>query len=166
MPPTTNNALNSSGSSELLSRKDQTGLPGARPDFSEIECGHPSENKTAQATILGQKIRVTLPPSVPLCFNCFVRWLNLHSVKCEKCGQVILPGEKVSEIHDSSGHKLIVHHNVDCAQNSANWCGIWGQGRLVSLHELYPGIFPKGTRTARVLNLLHGNDCLFGFANF
>ncbi|MFH1047699.1 MAG: hypothetical protein V1738_05325 [Patescibacteria group bacterium] len=151
----------------LAERKEHGDEPGNSPDFSEFPCNHRREQNNQPITLIvrEQKVELIMPVDIPLCSKCFAEYLSKYSTTCGKCGGIILPGEKVAERPFENNPRTLVHLSVECSLYGDNWCGIWGQGRLVSLHELYPQLFPAGTRRAVDLKKIHDGRCLFGLGD-
>jgi len=148
-----------------FSRLEQSGVTGAEPDFGEFNCTHPRRPGKFTTVVLSRAVTMVMPASIPLCRECFTGYLNKYATICGACGGLIFPGEMVAERPVEGNPNAIVHRVKKCCFYADNWCGMWGQGRLISLHELQPETFPSGSRRANVLNALHGGQCFFGFGN-
>ena len=148
-----------------FSRLEQCHVPGAKPDFSEFNCSHTRRPGQFTTTVLMRTTTIVMPDSIPLCRKCFTAYLNKYSTLCGACGELIFPGEHVAERPVKGNPNAIVHRVKKCCLYEDNWCGTWGQGRLISLHELQPELFPEGSRRANVLKAIHGDQCFMGFGN-
>ncbi len=82
-------------------------------------------------TVLGQD--VTLDDS-EMCEKCATEFLNKNSTLCAVCEGVILPGENVGRAPIGAKHEF-VHLTMECTEVSSQFCGTWGEGRLISFHE-------------------------------
>ncbi|MBU0624975.1 hypothetical protein KKF05_01390 [Patescibacteria group bacterium] len=147
----------------FFSRRELVGQPGATPDFSDFKCQHQRQPGSFTRVVLNQIIKVRLPASVPLCRDCFIAYLIRYATSCTVCNGHILPGDPVAEI-PIANQLCLAHRTKHCARYVDRYCGIWGQGRLISLHELMPDIIPAGVRTMAGLNILAngGQQPFFG----
>ncbi len=150
----------------IYGREEMAGLPGGGPDFSDMECSHENRPGKHTVTIFGQILQLTVPDNCPLCRDCLVAWLVKYSTTCACCGGLILPYEKVAERPVEGNPFGLVHYSKRCAYYADNWCGVWGQGRLISIHELHPQIFPEGIRRAEGLYHALNGRCLMGLTDF
>lgn len=93
--------------------------------------------------VLGEVVKVGHPE---LCRECIEKSLNEFSTKCDACGCVIMPGMAVAvscqKKEFSKGYPYTCM-GWDCCIGLA-YCGVWGMGRLVTLHELNPDKYAAG----------------------
>lgn len=124
-------------------RKEWTDGDERDPEFV---CDHPPESGWVEVTVLGHKMWMDLPSELAVCRGCFEKWLNRHATTCAACGEPILTGRSVAE-RSPFDDPPFVHMRPMCCRYPSKFCGKWGQGRLISLHEMYPDQIPPGTRT-------------------
>lgn len=124
-------------------QRKETGGPGAEPDLSEFPCDHPRQAPGYVVKVFGTPVRVGEPP---VCKDCFEAYLNKYSTYCAVCDLPILPGMHVGQAWSGSKHPL-THLDTGCCKSGGLYCGKWGQGRLITLHELKPNKYPPGTTT-------------------
>lgn len=67
-----------------------------------------------------------------------------QSTTCAACGKPIRPGTPVG-IACKDATRPYTHLARACCPTTVLSCGIWGDGQLTTLHELYPDKFPEGT---------------------
>ncbi|MEY4744972.1 MAG: hypothetical protein RL272_917 [Candidatus Parcubacteria bacterium] len=115
-------------------------------DFSDIRCGHPLPSAAATVTVFGTPVG-TLGPDAPICAACMQTWLERHSTRCASCGGPICPGMPVGQAWVGAPYQH-THMNFDCTESGGLWCGRWGRGRLVTLHEIDPEKYAPGTANA------------------
>jgi hypothetical protein len=114
---------------------------GQEPDFSGYPCGHDKPDGPSIVEVYGVKIAVE---AAPVCPDCVEEYLNRYSTRCASCRQPILPGMPVGQAWKGSPFPH-THMTFECTESGGLYCGRWGQGRLVTLHELDPAQFPPGT---------------------
>jgi len=114
----------------------------------KIGCDHEPACGAVVVTISGHKFTVVIPDGARICEACFERWLSRCATVCHTCGEPILPGMCVAEI-SSSADSPFTHMRPSCCNYPHEYCGLWGLGRLITLHELFPSEIPAGTRTIR-----------------
>ena len=96
-------------------------------------CACPGKiNLPLHITVLGQD--VTLDES-EMCEKCATEFLNTNSTLCAVCEGVILPGENVGRAPIDSKHEF-VHLTQECTEYGSQYCGVWGEGRLITIQEL------------------------------
>ncbi len=115
--------------------------PVATFDFGEFPCGHDRRGEPATVAVRGT---VVAARHERLCAACLSAWLERYSTTCASCGGPILPGEPVGQAWVGARHPH-THLTTDCCETGGLYCGRWGQGRLVTLHELEPEAYPAGT---------------------
>ncbi len=106
---------------------------------SRLHCEHGPENKPFELIILGS---VQQFYKSPLCIACTRAYMDKYATYCAYCDKPILPGMKVGITGE--GDKYPFAH-LNCCDSLAFFCGEWGEGRLVTLHELAPDKYPEGT---------------------
>ncbi len=104
-------------------------------------CSHGGTSDRITMTILGSTC--TLVGS-PMCPACTETYLNMYSTICARCREPILPGTPVGRSSTGARYPFL-HLRFDCCQTGALYCGMWGEGCLISLHELKPDTYPEGT---------------------
>ncbi len=112
----------------------------------QICCPHASESGPVRVTVQRVALEVNIPAGLDSCRNCFEEWLNRHAATCASCGDPILPGCLVAEV-DPFASPPFTHMRPVCCGQPSRFCGVWGEGRLISLHEMHPDDIPSGTRT-------------------
>lgn len=95
-----------------------------------------------EVMVLG--VKCTLKSS-PCCEECTGTYLNQFSTLCGSCLRPIFPGARVAQARMGAPHPF-THCRPGCAP-SAFYCGEWGEGQLVTLHELDPETYPRGAAT-------------------
>lgn len=130
-------------------REELVGEPGGEIDYSVMGCTHGRGAGTATtATVMGVDRRLPRPPpDMPLCRDCYAAWLSRYAILCRHCGKIVRPGDPIAQPGIYADRRRIVHWSPECSLDPARLCGIWGMGRLVSLHEMDPKNFPPGTMT-------------------
>jgi hypothetical protein len=123
--------------------RQETGGPGAEPDFSEFPCPHERSKRPIMVRVRGCDIAC---PEPPLCAECLTAYLEKYSQTCASCSGPILPGMPVGQAWGGAKHPF-THLMDGCCESGGLYCGRWGQGRLVTLHELNPEKYPPGTVT-------------------
>lgn len=109
--------------------------------MEKSQCSHPRPEGPVKVTVLGVELEFE---SVPMCLPCAEQYLNQHSIRCVACQEPITPGTPVCDgAYRKDGHIAYVH--VNCAGTLAGYCGVWGEGRRITLHELKPEKYPEGT---------------------
>ncbi len=109
-------------------------------------CPHGPTKGVVALVIHGKPFEIDSPP---MCKECSEKYLNANATKCAVCKMPIFPGDAVG---DPSGSiltigKKFVHLTHGCCEDGGYFCGYWGEGRLVRLHEVDPKQFPEGTTT-------------------
>ncbi|MFC1638786.1 hypothetical protein ACFL26_00765 [Patescibacteria group bacterium] len=131
---------------DVSRRREMKGAPGGNVDLS-ASCGHPAYPGTVTCKAFGRSVELEVPPTLKLCHDCFVKWLERYGRVCDVCGGIIMPGEEVAQPTVHPGSDCFVHAHPFCCPNPLLICGRWGMGRLVSLHEIDPKLFEPGTMT-------------------
>lgn len=116
-----------------------------RFDFGEFPCGHDWPKGDAIVKVYGHEVGVT--DKIPVCPACFEAWLTKYATRCASCEYPILPGMPVGQGWVGAKHPY-THLTMGCCDSGGLYCGMWGQGRLITLHELDPEKFPKGATNA------------------
>jgi hypothetical protein len=111
-------------------------------DIPMPECDHPKATEPTVITVKGEKIKYDL--GAKICPRCAEDWLSQASTVCAKCNGIIVPGMPVGQAWIGAKHPY-THFISDCCEVGALYCGLWGAGRLVTLHELNPERYPTGT---------------------
>ena len=124
--------------------REHAGATGAEPDFSEFPCGHDRVGDADRPPkVFGIDVFVR---HEKLCSRCLEAYLNTYATRCAACGDPILPGEPVGQAWVGAPHPH-THLTFDCSETGGLYCGRWGQGRLITLHEIAPEKYPEGTTT-------------------
>jgi hypothetical protein len=102
------------------------------------QCGHGRFIKSSvhKVTVLGIECSVASSDCSKLCAE---EYLNKFSTLCAECEEPILPGDPVGQAWEDASHP---YTHMRCAQSAALFCGKWGEGRLISLHEMNPARYP------------------------
>jgi hypothetical protein len=115
------------------------------PDFSAHPCGrnepHDKPSWPRQITVRGKSIGVA---AADVCPNCLEAFFAAHATTCAACDGPILPGMPVGQAWVGAPHPF-THLDFECTASGGLYCGVWGQGRLITLHELEPDTYPPGT---------------------
>lgn len=111
-----------------------------------IPCGHEPASGAVVVTVMGQEFTVVVPDWARCCGDCYEKWLESRATVCHVCGEPILPGMNVAEISPFA-EPPFTHMRPMCCRYPSKYAGLWGPGRLISLHELHPGQVAPGTRT-------------------
>jgi hypothetical protein len=104
-------------------------------------CEHGTVKGGFQVVVFG--IEFELEES-PLCPKCAEEYLNKFSTLCASCGLPIFPGTPVAQAWIDAPHPYI-HLSFSCGYCGGLYCGQWGEGCLITLHELNPKKYPFGT---------------------
>lgn len=115
-------------------------------DFSDVSCAHPKPTSPDVLVVFGTPVG-RIGPDAPLCTACMQAWLERHSTRCASCGGPICPGMPVGQAWVGAPHPH-THMTFACTESGGLWCGRWGKGRLISLHEIDPGKYAPGTANA------------------
>lgn len=118
-------------------------------------CPHGPATGVVTVLILGELCEFDSPP---MCKECTEKYLNKYATTCIACKMPILPGDPVG---DPSGAltpigSKFAHLADGCCDTGGFYCGNWGEGRLVRLHEIDPKQFPEGTTTVMALAFTSG----------
>jgi hypothetical protein len=127
------------------SREEPPAEKAERFDFSEFPCGH--DWVRGEVTVIVRGLEVGLTDKIPVCPDCFRSWLEKYATGCASCDNPILPGMPVGQGWVGAKHPY-THLTMGCCDSGGLYCGMWGQGRLITLHELDPEKFPKGSSNA------------------
>lgn len=71
------------------------------------------------------------------------KWTNCITY-CAACGRPIFPGMPVGQAWEEAQFPY-THLTFECCDAGALYCGRWGEGRLITLHELDPKKYPPDT---------------------
>jgi hypothetical protein len=110
--------------------------------ISQPKCDHPKSTAPQEITIHG--VTIVCEAGAPICPKCAEEWLRKVSNVCAKCGDPILPGTSVARAWEGAKYPY-THLTFDCCEAGVLYCGVWGEGRLITLHELDSEKYPKGT---------------------
>lgn len=109
------------------------------PKEKRLVCNHTPLNEWAIIGIFGQVCEVE---KSSMCFSCTEKYFNTFSTICAACGIYITPNSLVAQAWDGSKYPF-THLDSGCCDNLVNlFCGKWGEGRLITLHEINPEDFP------------------------
>lgn len=98
-----------------------------------------------------QKVEVD---SSPFCPQCTADYFNKYSTTCAVCKEPIVPSMPVAMAPD--GLEFPYVHLLDkCCEDKDLFCGRWGEGELVPLHEFFSAI-PEGILTLKEFILRRG----------
>jgi hypothetical protein len=106
---------------------------------SEIRCTHRHDASPRSIPICEE--RVDLDDDIPACADCISALLVNNGTVCASCDYRILPGDDVAAIKPGA----YAHLRTGCCDDLSRYCGVWGQGKLLSLHDMYPTAFPGGS---------------------
>lgn len=104
-------------------------------------CTHGKTKRSLKVTVLGVECEFK---GSPMCPPCTEQYLNRFSVLCASCKRPIFPGEPVGQAWHDAPHPF-THLTLGCCDSGGFYCGRWGEGRLLTLHELNPEQYPEGT---------------------
>ncbi len=113
-----------------------------KPSAVGPTCPHGKTEGTLEIIILG--VKCNLITGSPMCPVCTEQYLNKFSTLCAACGRPIFPGDPVGLAWDGAPHPF-THLYYHCCDSGGLYCGVWGEGRLITLHELKPEKYPPGT---------------------
>lgn len=135
---------NRSGSEKRYSHQPagQTGVDAGGPS-EKFVCEHGATERNLKVTVLGVECEF---PRSPMCPSCTGEYLNKFSTLCASCERPILPGTPVGQAWNGAPHPC-THLAFECCDSGGLYCGRWGEGRLITLHELNPDKYPEGTTT-------------------
>jgi hypothetical protein len=105
-------------------------------------CDHKRVRGDFTITVLGVECR--FKKGLPTCATCSVEYLNKHSTICASCSEPIFPGNAVGVAWRGADHPY-THLTFECCDTGALYCGYWGEGELITLHQLDPKKYPEGT---------------------
>ncbi len=138
------------GSGRSYSFEDRPEPPdaGSGPalDLGDARCDHPKATTPELLVVFGTTVG-RIGPASPLCTACLQAWLERHSTRCASCDGPICPGMPVAQAWIGAPHPY-THMNFICTETAGLWCGRWGRGRLITLHETEPGTYASGTANA------------------
>lgn len=109
----------------------------------KFACTHSKTGHILKVTVLGVECEFE---KSPMCQVCAEQYLNKFSTLCASCKRPIFPGTSVGQAWKGASHPF-THLNFDCCATGTLYCGVWGDGRLITLHELNPEKYPEGTPT-------------------
>jgi len=104
------------------------------------ECPHEKEPGSFDVVVQGKVVSLSRSP---MCKECTQAHLNAMSTTCATCGEPICPGMAVAKSWVGAKHPH-THMYFDCTDSGIMYCGIWGDGRLITLSELEPDKYPAG----------------------
>ncbi len=107
-------------------------------------CSHGAAKRPFKVLVFGAEIMLD---KAPMCEACAGEYLNRYATLCGSCEKVIFPGEPVGQAYIGAPYPL-THLTMECCPSGALYCGKWGEGRLITLHELDPEQFPEGAASA------------------
>lgn len=123
---------------------EQSGQTAAGAGASEkFVCEHGATERNLKVTVLGVECEF---PRSPMCPSCTGEYLNKFCTLCASCERPIFPGMPVGQAWTGAPHPC-THLGFDCCESGGLYCGRWGEGRLITLHELNPDKYPDGTAT-------------------
>ena len=121
---------------------------GASP-IEKSACAHGKTDHPLVVTVLGIKCELERSPMCPACTE---QYFNKFSILCASCHQPIFPGTPVGVAWVGAPHPF-THLTFDCCESGGLFCGRWGEGRLLTLHEIDPEHFPADTASAVIENV-------------
>jgi hypothetical protein len=111
-----------------------------------VACPHEKATKSFEIIVLGSKF--SIEPPAPHCPECAEKYLNETSTLCGQCQEPIVPGTPVAQnATDTAKKNPYTHMYRSCCPSGGLFCGLWGNGRLISLHELDPNKYGRATAT-------------------
>ena len=113
---------------------------GASPT-EKLVCAHGKTKHNIKVWVLGVECEFE---KSPMCPTCTEQYLNKFSTLCASCKRPIFPGTPVGQAWHGAPHPF-THLTFQCCDTGGLYCGRWGEGHLVSLHELNPEKYPAGT---------------------
>src|SRR3989338_1127048 len=132
----------------------QTEQGGDATNSKTFGCVHGGDRHDFCATVLGVECKLVNPPK---CQTCAEEYLNKFSTLCHSCKRPIFPGERVA----LSGSQPTYTHVEEGA--GGLYCGQWGEGQLITLHELNPAKYPEGTSCMAVHAFTSGEAVIESF---
>ncbi len=117
---------------------------GKKPDALMAACPHGAAKHRFTVLVFGMERSVD---KSPMCEFCTGEYLNRYATLCGECERIIFPGDSVAQACMGASHPY-THLTTECCPSGALWCGTWGEGRLITLHEIDPEEFPHGTGSA------------------
>ncbi len=129
----------------LAKRYDASGIDKEKlvSPGEKILCTHGKMEMGAEYIVLGRKIGLM---HSPMCHFCTTQYLNRFSTLCATCLEPILPGTHVGLAWTGALHPF-THLTFGCCETAGLYCGLWGEGRLVTLAEINPQKYDKGATT-------------------
>lgn len=98
----------------------------SEPLGTRLSCPH-GRGEHFDALVRGSRVRLT---SSPLCPGCTESYLDQYATICAVCFEPILVGEPVGVAWDGAPYPY-VHLTFTCADSGGQFCGHWGEGKLV-----------------------------------
>lgn len=126
---------------KLFKRPDRIGAP--KFPSKGFACRHRRPKGPFEVIVRGGA-KVQFRASWPMCQACTEDYLNRFSITCVSCGLPILPGTRIGLVQPGVRYQY-AHLQPGCCDTGALYCGVWGEGVLISLHELHPEKYPEGT---------------------
>jgi len=106
-------------------------------------CAHPKQKKF---TMKVKGVEGVLE-NFTMCPSCAKEYFEKHSTSCASCKDPIVPSEAVGRAPIGAEHPF-THLTFECCPSGGLYCGVWGESRLVTLHELKPDKYPEETCSA------------------
>ena len=101
-------------------------------------CAHDKTKRNIKVKVLGIECEFE---KLPMCPTCTEQYLNKFSTFCASCKWPIFPGRPVGQAWHGAPYPF-THLTFRCCDTGGLYCGQWGEGRLISLHELNPEKYP------------------------
>ncbi len=127
---------------ELLRRLFQGSVEWFRFFAKHSRCVHGKTRRAFKVTVLGVECQLEKSLMCPVCTE---RYLNEFSTLCASCERPIFPGTPVGKAGWEGATHPFIHLTKGCCDTMALYCGRWGGGNLITLHELDPEKYLAGT---------------------
>lgn len=121
-------------------RREIEEVLSAKENASKRACNHGGPRRNLKMTILDVECEIE---KSGMCGACTETYLNTVCTLCASCGRPIFPGDPVGQAWVDAPHPH-THLTFDCCDTGGLYCGQWGEGRLITLHELDPKKYPAG----------------------
>lgn len=122
-----------------VGKEDRAHFVGSTDD---VACVHGGTKDPFMIEVLG--FECYFDRGGPMCPDCTQMYLNEYSTLCASCKHPIFPTMPVA-IAWSGAQYPFTHLDMECCISFGLHCGVWGNGVLIPLHELYPEKYPPGT---------------------
>lgn len=109
--------------------------PVVTAEEAKRQCTHRPVQGPFKIKILGATRAFTCPE---ICPSCLEAYLSKVSTLCAGCNGPILPGTPVAAAWIGAEHPY-THVNHECGE-PAFYCGMWGEGQLMGLKDLYDSV--------------------------